>query len=69
MSPLAPVLHTVRTIRAWPVSAQQHARRNAMIALTECTQRRAEREDVERFLSARSTDPTVTRDSAISLHA
>ena len=53
MSPLTPLLHTVDAVRAWPVAAQQHARRNAMIALTECTQRRAEREDVERFLAAR----------------
>lgn len=69
MSPLAPLLHPVRTVRSWPVSAQQHARRNAMIALTECTQRRAEREDVERFLVARAADPAAAHDSAVSLHA
>ena len=69
MSPLAPLFHTVRTVRAWPVSAQQLARRNAMIALTECTQRRAEREDVERFLAARAAGPVVARDTAVSLHA
>ncbi|MCX6400181.1 MAG: hypothetical protein NTX33_09650 [Propionibacteriales bacterium] len=60
MSPLSPLLHTVAAVRAWPVAAQQQARRNAMKALTECTQRRAEREDVERFFAARYPDPAVT---------
>lgn len=49
--------------------AQQHARRNAMIALTECTQRRAEREEVERFLAERSAARTMPRERTVSLHA
>lgn len=38
-------------IVSWPVSSQQRARRNAMVALTALAQRRAEREDVEAYLS------------------
>lgn len=59
MSPLSPLLRTLDLVRTWPVAAQQRARRNAMIALTDCTQRRAEREDVERFFAARYPDPDV----------
>lgn len=59
MSPLSPLLRTLDLVRTWPVAAQQRARRNAMIALTDCTQRRAEREDVERFFAARYPDPEV----------
>lgn len=59
MSPLFPLFRTVDAVRSWPVAAQQRARRNAMIALTDCTQRRAEREDVERFLAARHAEPEV----------
>lgn len=59
MSPLSPLFRTVDVVRAWPVAAQQQARRNAMKALTECTARRAEREDVERFLAARHPDAEV----------
>lgn len=59
MSPLSPLFRTVEAVRAWPVAAQLQARRNAMKALTECTQRRAEREDVERFFAARYPDTEV----------
>lgn len=55
--------------RTWAQQAQQHARRNAMIALTECTQRRAEREEVERFLAERSAARATPRERAVSLHA
>ncbi|KRB77150.1 hypothetical protein ASE01_10410 [Nocardioides sp. Root190] len=54
----------------WSLNAQQQARRNAMVALTQCTQRRAEREEVERFLAARAGVPAAeTLDTSISLHA
>lgn len=59
MAPLFPLIRTLDLVRTWPVAAQQHARRNAMIALTECTRRRAEREDVERFFAARYPEPEV----------
>lgn len=36
----------------WAVDPQQRARRNAMLAATECAQRRAEREEVETFFAA-----------------
>lgn len=54
---------------SWAQRAQQHARRNAMIALTECTQRRAEREDVERFLAERQAPPATPQEPTVSLHA
>ncbi|NYI43501.1 hypothetical protein BJ993_000581 [Nocardioides aromaticivorans] len=58
--------------RSWAQQSQQHARRNAMIALTECTQRRAEREEVERYLAergaARAARP-APREVTVSLHA
>jgi len=43
--------------RNWSVESQQVARRNAMIAATQCAQRRAERQDVEEYFTA--LDPTV----------
>lgn len=50
--------------------AQLTARRNAMVALTACTQRRAEREEVERFLAERAAaSAVVPRATPVSLHA
>ncbi|CAN5715471.1 hypothetical protein BH11ACT8_BH11ACT8_10630 [soil metagenome] len=37
-------------VREWPVAAQQHARRNAMIATTAAAQRRIERDEVADYL-------------------
>lgn len=45
----------VTRVREWPVSAQQQARRNAMVAATACAQRRIEREEVDDFLDARTS--------------
>jgi hypothetical protein len=39
--------------RTWAVESQQVARRNAMLAATECAQRRAERQDVDDYLAKR----------------
>jgi hypothetical protein len=66
-----PVLRLAHT---WSVALQQQARRNAMVALTACTQRRAEREDVEAFLAARADAQDAARrtpdhESSVSLHA
>lgn len=66
-----PVLRLTRT---WSVALQQRARRNAMVALTACTQRRAEREDVEAFLAARvdahaAARRTSDHEDSVSLHA
>lgn len=41
-------------VRTWSVGSQQRARRNAMLAATDCAQRRAEREDVEDYLAGRA---------------
>lgn len=35
----------------WHVRSQEVARRNAMVSMTELTQRRVEREEVEEFLA------------------
>lgn len=37
---------------SWPVTSQEVARRNAMLASTALTQRRVERLEVEEFLAA-----------------
>ena len=53
-----PMRHLVRlgqAISDWPVASQQQARRNAMVALTACAHRRAEREDVASYLAERAT--------------
>ena len=53
--------HPVRLwdrLKAWPVESQLGARRNAMVASTTLTARRAEREDVEAYLSARTAART-----------
>jgi hypothetical protein len=53
--PLSPpaLVGTARVrVQRWAESSQRQARRNAMIASTECAQRRAEREEVEYFFAA-----------------
>lgn len=45
-------------IAAWPVTSQQVARRNAMLAATECGRRRAEREAVADLLAATAAPAT-----------
>lgn len=57
-----PVL--VEAVQRWAVESQQRARRNAMLAATECVQRRVEREDVDDFLSARYPSRFPARGSA-----
>ncbi|MFP5252961.1 MAG: hypothetical protein ACLGH4_04100 [Actinomycetes bacterium] len=41
----------VEGVARWHVRSQEVARRNAMVSMTELTQRRLEREDVEAFLA------------------
>lgn len=58
--------------QTWAQQAQQHARRNAMVALTECTRRRAEREEVDRFLADRDAARAVRsapHEHTVPLHA
>ena len=55
-----PMSHLVRlgqSISEWPIASQQQARRNAMVALTACAQRRAEREEVASYLAERAAGP------------
>jgi hypothetical protein len=42
----------IHRLARWPVTSQIGARRNALTASTALAQRRAERNDVERFLRA-----------------
>lgn len=53
----------VGAVQRWAVESQQRARRNAMLATTECVRRRVEREDVEDFLSARYPAAVVSPDT------
>jgi hypothetical protein len=39
--------------RTWSVESQQVSRRNAMLAATQCAQRRVERQDVADYLASR----------------
>jgi hypothetical protein len=49
------VIVRISFIDRWARSSQQGARRNAMIASTRLTQRRIEREEVDRYLAGRRT--------------
>lgn len=53
---LRPALHLVaglaRRLRDWPAASQQGARRNAMVACTAASARRAEQEEVQDYLIA-----------------
>lgn len=42
--------------RRWPTESQQGARRNAMVACTAAASRRAERDEVEDYLTALATE-------------
>jgi hypothetical protein len=46
--------------RTWSVESQQVSRRNAMLAATQCAQRRAERDDVADYFEARKPRPEST---------
>ncbi|WP_134738460.1 hypothetical protein [Nocardioides sp. 503] len=64
IAPLALLGSAAGRVHRWSVESQQQGRRNAMIAATECAQRRAEREEVDDFfvaLAAPRTDETVRR--------
>ena len=56
---IAPLSGVLNRLRDWPISAQQQARRNAMVAATACAQRRIEREEVADYLRTR-TQPTAS---------
>lgn len=50
--PTPPRPDLMRLAHRWAISSQQQARRNAMVATTACTGRRAVRLEVEEFLTA-----------------
>jgi len=52
MAPLNPVSLVLERVHTWSVESQLGARRNAMVASTALAARRAEREDVARYLDA-----------------
>jgi len=54
---LPPVHHWVHR---WAVASQQRSRRNAMVAATVLTQRRAESREVEDYLAARAVRRPAT---------
>ncbi len=62
---LPSISHLAAAARTWSLESQQVARRNAMLAATQCAQRRAEREAVADYLEEKvartldSHDPTV----------
>jgi hypothetical protein len=62
---VSPIRGLVHRVQDWPVASQQQARRNAMIAATDCAQRRAEREEVADYLDRRAAP--VEPSSAASL--
>lgn len=52
----------------WAVGSQQTARRNAMIASTALTQRRAELDEVEEFLASLGEAPAPVPTAAAVAH-
>jgi hypothetical protein len=46
--------------RSWSVESQQVSRRNAMLAATQCAQRRAERQDVANFFASRTSQRSTS---------
>lgn len=65
-SPMSHLVRLGQAISEWPVASHQQARRNAMIALTACTRRRAEREEVASYLAERATRPGSTEVVAVT---
>lgn len=73
-SPLPHLVRLGRAVSEWPVASQQHSRRNAMVALTACADRRAEREEVAAYLAERSVSPeaatpSVTAEQEVAVRA
>jgi hypothetical protein len=56
--PMRQLVRLGQTISEWPVASQLQSRRNAMVALTACAHRRAEREDVASYFAERAGGST-----------
>jgi hypothetical protein len=62
---VVPVDHWVdRCVDRWAVASQRQARRNAMVAATALTQRRAEAREVEDYLASRGVRRTTADEPA-----
>ncbi len=73
-TPMNQLVRLGQAVYEWPVASQQQARRNAMVALTACARRRAEREEVASYFADRSgqrDEPAVvtTADPGVAAHA
>lgn len=64
--PLLPTL--VRRVREWPETSQLQARRNALVASTALARRRAERIEVEEFLSSRVGNGSSAASTTLVAH-
>jgi hypothetical protein len=51
-------------VDSWATTSQQRARRNAMVAATTLTQRRAEAREVADYLASRAAQSRLVRESA-----
>lgn len=56
-------LRTVPLVDLWARQSQQQARRNAMVATTELTRRRIERDEVEAYLAGHTTRHEIGHES------
>ena len=71
-TPMNQLVRLGQALSEWPVASQQLARRNAMVALTACAQRRAEREEVASYLAEKAAGRTgsapvsTTRSDAVA---
>jgi hypothetical protein len=57
----------INALKDWPVTSQQAARRNALVASTTLTQLRIERADVDAFLEAAAARHEVRANRAAKL--
>jgi hypothetical protein len=56
-TPAAPFSAFINSLRSWPQTSQEQARRNAMLAATACTQRRVERQEVDDYFASLTAPP------------
>jgi len=56
-TPAAPISQFIHSLRSWPQTSQEQARRNAMIAATACAQRRVERQEVDDYFASITAPP------------
>ena len=59
----------MKIIQRWAVRSQQGSRRNAMVATTELTRRRIERDEVEAYLASRAHRRTAERPDLVEVAA